>query len=249
MKLLLERTGVSKQRIYQMIDEEKKEYNYAISKEMAAYLLAAEKGIDISEILPEKELEKLRGLKEARIFITKEKRILEKKAPEQITIDVAKEFQVVDPFLPKKLINEAVEMAKIYPVLYLFENSVRNLIKVVLEKKYGSNWWDTRVPSGVKQEVEKRLLKEKENRWHGKRGVHKIFYTNIGDLNSIISNNWADFEDMFLSQAWIKSRIDEIEFSRNVVAHNNPLSDHDIKRLKIYFEDWIKQIKECNLSG
>lgn len=100
----------------------------------------------------------------------------------------------------------------------------------------------------MKKEVEERLLKEKENRWHGKRGVHKIFYTNIGDLNSIVSMNWADFKDMFPSQAWIKSRVDEIEFSRNIVAHNNPLSDHDIKRLKIYFEDLLKQTREYNVT-
>lgn len=246
MKALREKTGrKTPQRIYQMIRQKKKEYNYTITTEMAAYLLAADYGIDVSKILPEEELAKLRTLRETKIVVKEGK---EKKLPQEITIDVVKEFRVRDPFLPKRMIEEAKDMAKVYPIVYLFENSVRNLIKIVLEKKYGQNWWDNKVPLAVRQEVEKRLVKEKENRWHGKRGAHKIFYTNIGDLNSIITTNWKDFEELFPSQAWIKSRIDEIELSRNVIAHNNPLSERDIKRLKIYFEDWINQIKDYNLK-
>lgn len=244
MRALLEKTGRTPQRIYQMIKEKKKEYHFTISKEMAAYLLAAERGIDISKILPEKELAKLRDLGKIRPSIIREKKAPKKKASKQIIINIAKEFRVVDPFLPVKLIKQATEMSRVYPIVYLFENSVRNLIQVVLEGKYGPNWWDDKIPRNVKRDVEKRLIKEKENRWHGKRGAHKIFYTNIGDLNSIIATNWSDFKDIFPSQTWIKSRIDEIELSRNIIAHNNPLSDRDIKRLKLYFEDWIKQIGE-----
>jgi hypothetical protein len=246
---LMEKTGKTIRRIYQMIQEKKKEYKYTISKEMAAYILAAEKGIDISKILPEEELAKLRELRisEAPI-IKKERKVPEqKRAPQQIVIDIAKEFRIVDPFLPKKLITEAIEMAKIYPIIYLFENSVRNLIRTVLGKKYGANWWDIKVPQRVKREVAKRTKKEKKNRWHGKRGAHEIFYTTIGELESIIVTNWLDFRNVFPNEAWIKSRIDEIEISRNIIAHNNPLSDRDIGRLKLYYEDWIRQVKECDV--
>lgn len=247
-KALIEKTGKTPQRIYQMIKEKKKEHRYTISREMAAYILAAEKGIDISKILPEDELAKLRelGMSETPIG-KKERKVLEKeRTPQQIVIDIAKEFRVVDPFLPKKLVTEAVEMAKVYPIVYLFENSVRNLIQIVLEKKYGPNWWD-KVPQRVKREIAKRMRKEKENRWHGKRGIHEIFYTTIGELNSIIITNWPDFKKIFPNEAWIKSRIDEIEFSRNIIAHNNPLAERDIKRLKLYYGDWIRQIKECDI--
>jgi hypothetical protein len=247
MKALMEKTNKSLQRIYQMIEEKKKEYDYTITREMAANLLAAELGIDISKILSEEELTKLRGLKETKILVSEKKKLVESKTPRQIIIDVTREFRVIDPFLSEKLINEAISMARVYPIVYLFENSIRNLIQITLEKKYGSEWWNIAVPQSVRQEVERRLAKEKENRWHSKRGAHKIFYTNIGDLNSIISANWSDFREFFPNQAWIKSRIDEIELSRNIIAHNNPLSDREIKRLKLYFEDWIKQIGECEI--
>jgi hypothetical protein len=244
MKLLLEKTGVTIQRIYQMIDGKKREHNFTISKEAAAYLIAAEKGIDISKILSEKELEKLRGLREPTISVRKEEKMPDKKAQAQVLIEVERDFHVIDPFLDKKMINEAAQMTRVYPVLYLFENSVRRIIQHVLEKKYGADWWNNKVPRNVRDNVEKRLVQEASNKWHGRRGAHKIFYTDIGDLSSIITTNWLDFKDMFPNQTWVKSRIDEIELSRNIVAHNNPLTDRDIKRVKLYFDDWTKQIGE-----
>lgn len=244
MKLLLEKTGVSKQRIYQMKDVKKKEHNFTISNEDATYLIAAENGIDISKILAQEDLQRLRGLNDSRIPTRKIQKTSDKKTAESITIEIGQNFHVVDPFLSKKTVNEAAQMARVYPTLYLFENSVRSVIQRVLEKKYGVGWWDSKVPRKVRDDVEKRLVQEASNKWHGRRGAHKIFYTDIGDLSSIINTNWSDFQAFFPNLTWVKSRIDEIELSRNIVAHNNPLEDRDIKRVKLYFDDWIKQIAE-----
>lgn len=244
MKLLREKTGVSKRRIYQMKDAKKEEYKFTITNEEAVYLVAAENGIDISKILSEKDLEKLRGLREAVIPIREMHKASSKKTAESIMIEIGQNFHVVDPFLSKKTINEAAQMARVYPTLYLFENSVRSVIQHVLERKHGVGWWDSKVPRKVREDVEKRLVQEASNKWHGRRGAHKIFYTDIGDLSSIINTNWSDFLDVFPNLTWVKSRIDEIELSRNIVAHNNPLEDRDIKRVKLYFDDWIEQIAE-----
>ena len=159
-------------------------------------------------------------------------------------INIGAEIRIIDPLLPRALVDEAAEMSKIFPVIYLFENSVRNLVKIVLENKYGDGWWDSKVSTKTKDKVDDRLKQEDANRWHGKRGVHKIFYTDIEDLKSIIISNWEDFKAIFRNQAWVQSKIEEIELSRNIIAHNNPLSDRDIKRLRINFEDWIRQISK-----
>jgi len=84
---------------------------------------------------------------------------------------------------------------------------------------------------------------EINNPWHGKRGSAPIFYTLIDDLKSIIKNNWGDFASLFPNQTWIDTRIGEIERSRNIIAHNNPLAKRDIDRIKLYFEDWEAQVK------
>jgi hypothetical protein len=245
MKMLCERIGKTRRRVYQLIEKKKKDYGYTITNEMAAYLLAADYDIDLSEILPEEELTRLRMLRETKTVVKENV----KKMPSKITtIEISKEFRVIDPFLPQKIIDEAKEMSKVYPIVYLFENSVRNLIRIVLEKKYGSNWWSYKVPPSIQREVQKRLEQEKKNRWHGKRGAHPIFYTDIEDLSSIIVTNWNDFKELFPNQEWIKVRISEIELTRNTIAHNNPLSKRDIQRLKIYFQDWINQIKGYKVS-
>jgi hypothetical protein len=54
---------------------------------------------------------------------------------------------------------------------------------------------------------------------------------------------------MFPDLTWVKSRIDSIGLSRNIVAHNNPLPNREIQRLKIYFGDWIRQLKIESLES
>ncbi len=105
------------------------------------------------------------------------------------------------------------------------------------------DWWKNNIPVGIKRDVEKRMKKEKENRWHAKRGNHHIFYTNFGDLKDIIINNWAIFGKFFPDQHWIVSKLKELELSRNIIGHNNPLPKDEVERIKLYFRDWTKQIK------
>jgi hypothetical protein len=139
-------------------------------------------------------------------------------------------------------------MLAIYPYLYLFENSVRYFIIERMKEKYGEDWWKQRVGNPIQTKAEERLEKEGRNRWHGKRGQHPIFYVDIDDLRSIIVSNERDFRDKFPGVKrpleWVQQRIEEIEISRNVVAHNNPLAENDITRLKVYFRDWVEQMKK-----
>ena len=90
--------------------------------------------------------------------------------------------------------------------------------------------------------LKKNIDQEKNQKWHGKRAQHPIFYTFISDLSSIISVNWEDFKDKLPSQGWFSQRIQEIELSRNTIAHFNLLDSRDFERLKVYFFDWIRQI-------
>lgn len=148
--------------------------------------------------------------------------------------------------LPPAVLLEAREMAKIYPYLYIFENSLRYLITQRLSTRYGKDWWETRVGKDIKDKAAERIQKEGKNRWHGRRGAHPIFYTDIDELRAIIASNASEFEtvlpDVKRPIEWITQRIEEISMSRNVVAHNNPLADDDITRVRVYFKDWARQI-------
>lgn len=240
-KLLFDKIGRSKRRVYQMIEEKKKEYDYTISRETAAYILAAYHGIDISRFLTEEELAKVREAK--RGTIERKAELPTKKTSQIKTQKIGEKLGLSDQYLPMDIKRDAEKMSEVYKILYLFENSVRHVILSIMESKYGSNWWETKVSKEIRDKVEKRMIAERKNRWHSRRGAHRIFYTDIEDLSAIITTNWQDFKDMFPDLIWVKSRIDSIGLSRNIVAHNNPLPNREIQRLKIYFDDWMRQLK------
>lgn len=228
-----------------------------VDRDIALLILAYENQIDVRKPrykVQKEKLGKFEGeLKTQKtatlvpIFAAAQSKTKQRKpATKQTVIELGKGMKITGPLLPKRLIDEATQMANVYPIVYVFENSVRNLISHVMSTKHGDKWWDQKVSSTIKKKVRERIEKEDKNRWHGKRGAHPIFYSDIDDLNSIITTNWQDFKDVFPSHQWVTARIDEIEMSRNVVAHNNPLEKRDIQRLELYLGDWIKQISRSS---
>jgi hypothetical protein len=169
--------------------------------------------------------------------------IREKKIEKERTIVIQK--RIVNAFgLPKNLGQEANRMAEVYPDLYVFENLMRYVVMNLLDKKHGKNWFTEPevVPNQVAKKVKDRKNKEGENRWHSERGGHAIFYTDFGDLSSIISKNWDEFKTVFPNLRWIQTRLEETELSRNIVAHNNPLPKKECDRLKMFLDDLRKQL-------
>lgn len=129
-----------------------------------------------------------------------------------------------------------------YLAFFCLENAIRELIVDRLLENHGTDWWDKVVPSPIRNRVEKRQEKEGKNRWHMRRGDHKVNYTDFGDLKSIIQSNWGDFDDLFPYQDWITGRLEELEASRNIIAHSNTLEGRELERIRIYLEDWVKQV-------
>lgn len=150
----------------------------------------------------------------------------------------------VDPFVDNQSFNAANSNAEVYPVVYLFENSVRNFVVAVMKKKYGEGWWAERVEkinTKIHDNVKIRKLAEKAAPWHSSRGVDPIFFTDIDDLKKIINTNSAEFRKVLGDKfdhltVWIE----EIEKTRNILAHNNPVTKKDQDRLKLYAHDWSK---------
>ena len=59
---------------------------------------------------------------------------------------------------------------RVYPLLYVFENSVRDLIELVLKAKYGNDWWTAAVPLKVREAAEQLKTDEKDT-YHGVSAV------------------------------------------------------------------------------
>ncbi len=83
---------------------------------------------------------------------------------------------------------------------------------------------------------------EEKVRWHVKRGSNPLNYTILGQLSSIILNNFEAFEPFVHDKDWVKSIFDTIEKSRNVIMHSGMLSDRDMARIGSFIKDWNAQV-------
>lgn len=133
---------------------------------------------------------------------------------------------------------------RVYPTLYIFENSVRDLIERVLRATHGDDWWVQAVPRSVRQTAEKHMAAEKKDPWHDARGRREIDYVFLNELWAIIRDNWADFKALFPNQAWVDSLVtSDMNVSRRVLAHMNPLGADDIGNIEAAFRKWTKQLQ------
>jgi hypothetical protein len=249
LKELRKKMGVTtERRVHQKIKEIKD--TQLVSNEKAAYMLAYEYGIPLSKYLDGQELEEIRSLiKTSRLEPVK----IIKKATSSKTINlnvyIEKIFKKIrEPLLSAKIFSEAKKMTQYYPFFYVLENSIRNLIIIVMSKKYGKNWWKDEIENNknfnnVCSSVEIRKKDENEIRWHGKRNKHEIFYTDLDELRKLIIDYWKNFKDILKKQSWFDNMLNTIKISRNIIAHNNPLSDRDFRRIEINLDDWCDQMK------
>lgn len=137
---------------------------------------------------------------------------------------------------------QALRMQHVYVAFFCLENAVRELISQRLIERHGPNWWDSKVPLKIKENVEKLKEKERANRYLSSRAVHNIGYTFFGNLGQIIIANWSDFNDLFPEQAWINSRFADLEACRNIIMHTNVLPEIEIARIDSIVRDWLSQV-------
>jgi hypothetical protein len=239
--------NVTPDAIYKRAQKVKRERG-PMTTEDAVNLMAADAGIDVNKYLDPGSLERVRQLRQATGTVataSHARRSLNRPGSKTVRVFIGGAMELTDPLLSEKTLREAKLMAdKVYPLLYILENSIRQFIVRTLAAVHGDAWWTT-VPTDTKRKVQSRKDKEGSMPWHGRRGVHEVYYTDLDDLKKIITSdvNWPHFENLLRSQQWIRQRLEEIETSRNVIAHSNPLARHDLDRLVVYFGDWQRQIE------
>jgi hypothetical protein len=153
--------------------------------------------------------------------------------------------------LTPKHVREAVRMSKrVYPLLYVFENSIREYVDGHLAVAHGSKWYEeassTLVSSDVRKAVERARKADDEERWHSARNARPIYYTELENLALIVTSQdgWMVFgPPRFPRQAWFTELIHSAKVSRNIVAHMNPLQPTDVTDLERSVRKWFKQIK------
>lgn len=136
--------------------------------------------------------------------------------------------------------NEALEMARLYALLYCFENEIRSLIRDTLEEKEGANWWDG-LPAKIKSHAESRQASAVKDSWLEGQKRDLLGFVDFGMLASIITERWEHFS-VIPSQHWLKQRMEELEKARNFIAHNRMLLPSEFQRIYMYIADWNRVI-------
>jgi Swt1-like HEPN len=136
----------------------------------------------------------------------------------------------------------AMQALPAYLAFFCLENAVRELIADRLQENHGADWWKDTAPGAIQEKALKRQEAEGKDRWHTERGATPIHYTDFGDLKSIMTANWAEFADLFPDQNWMIARLTELEASRNIIAHSNVLEERELIRLRLYVQDWLRQV-------
>ena len=155
------------------------------------------------------------------------------------TETLKKDMLVDTELFEHEILQKGNKMADFYSLYFSLENSVRKLVQDVLNEKYGQNWWETKVPSGVKDNVKKLQKDEKESAM-SIRSENPLDYTNFGELICIFEANWLDFSDLFRGLKAIKDTLSPLNKIRNVIAHSCELNDDEILRFKLLIKDWFR---------
>lgn len=137
--------------------------------------------------------------------------------------------------------NDALEMARLYAVLYCFENEIRDFIRDALEEKEGLDWLE-KLPPKIKEHAESRREAALKDSWLEGEKADLLGFVDFGQLAQIIIAKWDHFKDVLPTQHWLKQRMDELEKCRNFIAHNRMLLPSEFQRLYMYIADWNRVI-------
>lgn len=137
--------------------------------------------------------------------------------------------------------NSALEMARLYAVINCFENELRSFIRETLEEKVGLDWWE-KLPPKIKSHAEGRQEEALKDSWLEGEKSDLLGFIDFGMLAKIIIEKWEHFNNLIPSQHWLKQRMDELEKSRNFIAHNRMLLPSEFQRIYMYVADWNRVI-------
>ena len=129
-----------------------------------------------------------------------------------------------------------------FQFIFVCENILRKFIIQVLNDKAISSVSSLGI-SSLKNKINIRKNEESKKKYLPIRGLHDIYYLDLGELKNVIINSWVYFKDKITSQTWISERIDSLYSIRNRVAHNSgSLTNDELKSVETYCREIIKQI-------
>ncbi|MEA2051308.1 MAG: HEAT repeat domain-containing protein [Euryarchaeota archaeon] len=127
-----------------------------------------------------------------------------------------------------------------------FENTLREMIKGVLSREYGEEWWWEGVPDNVR---EKYGIRSQTTRFKEERELPELYFIDFYDYGKIIDANKRVFSFYTGNPKEWKKRLDDLEPIRNAIMHcrGQYLSEERISRLKescIELQKLVQKVKQ-----
>lgn len=126
--------------------------------------------------------------------------------------------------------------------LYLFENNVREFIRILLETHHGEDWWRAGIPPKVRAKCASR----REEALDEEREIDLLLFADFYDYRIIIESNKSIFTSYIDTKEWCQ-RLDDMEPIRNAIAHNRPLRNAPV-RVSAYHTSFQKIIEKVKGS-
>ena len=111
----------------------------------------------------------------------------------------------------------------------------------MLEEAEGQEWLN-KLPPKIKEHAESRREVALKDSWLEGEKADLLGFVDLGQLAQLIIVKWDYFKDIIPTQQWLKQRMDELEKSRNFIAHNRMLLPSEFQRLYMYIADWNRVI-------
>jgi len=251
---LLRKLGITEQALNARAKKRKRD-ELPMTTEQAYHTFAYEAGLDLSRYLTTEQVAEIRDLikdlKAAGATAPQRndrgsRRSGPPSAPKPTVVTIAGMSESELPGMTARHAAEARQMAeKVYPMLYLFENSLRDVIERVLKAAHGADWWTKAVSPKLQKKADERKAQEGNDPWHGRRGARPIDYVDLSDLWLIVKDKWSLFKPFFPSgPAWVENIItSDMNVSRRPLAHMNPLAPDDVESVAVTFKKWTKLLK------
>jgi hypothetical protein len=250
-KDLLKKLGIAHSTLYGRAAAIKDELD--METEEAVYLLALQAKLKLKKYLDPSTIKDIRNLQVQWTTVTRNStrttqpvNASKKKYVHPKVLKFPSGFKVNDPLLEEHVKSEALQMASVYPYLYVLENSVRAFICLAMEKYHGKNWWNKQVHPKLQKKVNGMKKRENKNAWHQRRSARNIDYLDFIELKSLINKLKAQLanDQIIPNEEWVNNLITEVYESRNVIAHMNPLSQNNINAVKVRFNHWAELVKD-----
>jgi len=240
LRRLQEELNLKQRQVYNLVSD--KAVELMLPRHQAAIAVAAENGINISKYATHDDLVAIRQARGSSSPTASTETLARSSKSSLKRPKLDSGFP--DPFVDATVISSAHRNSELYPIVYIFENSVRNVVSIVMENAFGDDWWELKVSDAIKKAVKIRQSEEKQYPWHSQRGAHPIYYTDISDLRTIINTYNKEFKKVFGKIPRVEMWIEEIEKTRNILAHNNPVAKKDRDRLSVFARDWSELSKK-----